>query len=150
MKLRTLTIMQPYAWWIVNGNRGEETGRRPTSYRGPFLVHAGQELWEGGLTPAKMATGVKDLMDRLHFGVVIGVVRLVDVIPDDAGKSVWILEDAHELTHRYASGKQNWWYYGVDELSRGDAPDLSDPFQIDMLRELRQLGFDPAEFAEAR
>ena len=130
MDLRTLTIHQPYAWWIIHG-RGEETGRSKTNYRGPFLVHAGLEFWMTGLQAVKQAMPEFSL-DAMYFGVVIGAVTLVDCHADplEPGKYLWTLEDPIELTHRDLSGSQGWWGTPATEY---------------LLRELEQQGYDPRE-----
>jgi hypothetical protein len=40
--VRVVTIRQPWAWAIVYGGKDVENRRWRTSYRGPLLIHAGQ------------------------------------------------------------------------------------------------------------
>ncbi len=44
LKMRALSIRQPWAWLIVNGYKNIENRSWRTNYRGPFLVHAGLKL----------------------------------------------------------------------------------------------------------
>lgn len=41
--MKALSILQPYAWLIVNGIKDVENRGWYTPYRGPFLVHAGKK-----------------------------------------------------------------------------------------------------------
>ena len=41
MKLRALTVRQPWAQWLVSGAKPTENRSWPTRYRGRLLVHAG-------------------------------------------------------------------------------------------------------------
>jgi ASCH domain len=41
--MRALSILQPWAWLIVNGHKDVENRTWPTRFRGEFLVHAGKK-----------------------------------------------------------------------------------------------------------
>lgn len=41
-----LSIMQPWAWLIVNGHKDIENRDWPTKFRGPIAIHAGKKLDE--------------------------------------------------------------------------------------------------------
>jgi hypothetical protein len=40
MKVRILSVKQPYAWLLVNGLKTIENRSFPTNYRGPLLINA--------------------------------------------------------------------------------------------------------------
>ena len=40
--MKALSILQPWAWLIVNGHKDIENRTWPTEYRGRFLVHTGK------------------------------------------------------------------------------------------------------------
>lgn len=42
--VKALSIMQPWAWLIVQGHKDIENRTWPTSYRGPVLIHTGKRL----------------------------------------------------------------------------------------------------------
>lgn len=46
--MKALSILQPYAWLIVNGIKDIENRTWRTGYRGPVLIHAGKNYpkWE--------------------------------------------------------------------------------------------------------
>lgn len=79
--MRVLTVRQPWAWAIVHGDKDVENRTRniAAAYRGPVAIHA-------GLTPARFDVNHSNLWrlpDRLFtYGVIIGVVDLVDVQHD--------------------------------------------------------------------
>lgn len=43
---KALSIMQPWAWLIVNGHKDIENRDWPTKYRGPVAIHAGKKVDE--------------------------------------------------------------------------------------------------------
>ena len=69
MEARGLTVREPYASYLVYGNKQYETRSRPTSYRGPVVIHAGKEMW--GLRLPKPP----------HLGCAIGIGELTDCVP---------------------------------------------------------------------
>jgi hypothetical protein len=81
--VRTLTIRQPWAEWIITGEKDVENRTWSTSHRRPLGIHAGRSvvaLREMGLDPAD-------------------VVELVDVVHDHPSR--WALEDCwHWLVRR--------------------------------------------------
>ncbi len=42
--LRALSILQPWAWLIVNGHKDIENRTWRMDYRGPLVIHAGKKL----------------------------------------------------------------------------------------------------------
>jgi hypothetical protein len=46
-----LTMHQPWAWAAIYGGKDVENRRRRTAYRGPLLIHAGQNAHGGGIVP---------------------------------------------------------------------------------------------------
>ena len=67
-----LTIRQPWAAMIVNGQKTVENRVWRTPHRGPLLIHAGGRLDRSG--PA--------LDDSVPLGAVVGIVDLVDIVRD--------------------------------------------------------------------
>lgn len=116
--MRALTIFQPWAWAVLHGDKRVENRRRPTSYRGPFLIHAGRRrsvkvhcaaaAWiehrTGLIVPAPWS---------LHFSGVVGQANLVKVITDSsspwfAGPVGWILADVRPLPFIPCRGYRGW------------------------------------------
>lgn len=43
LRMKYLTVRQPWAWLLVNGHKDIENRSWPTKYRGPLLIHAAQQ-----------------------------------------------------------------------------------------------------------
>lgn len=94
MRLKALSIRQPWAWLIVHGHKDIENRSWNTSFRGEFLIHA-----SAGMTPHEYIEaqqyaerrGVRDLpsfrdMQRERGGIV-GRAMLVDVLSPTTRRS---------------------------------------------------------------
>lgn len=46
--MKALSIQQPWAWLIVNGDKDIENRTWRTQFRGPFLIHASKKFDENG------------------------------------------------------------------------------------------------------
>ena len=73
--MKTLTIKQPWATLIMQGDKRFEFRSWQTKYRGDLLIHAGKGLDKEALKRLK-----KYLPDELPTGKILGKVRLVDCI----------------------------------------------------------------------
>lgn len=113
----TLTLTQPWASLVALGKKHVETRSWSTNYRGPLAIHAAKGWTEDDrIYAAGLARrGVLPRAD-LPRGCVIGLARLVDVVPtmiafglpqwseDEAefgdfsdGRFAWVLDDVVEL-----------------------------------------------------
>lgn len=84
--MKALTVQQPWAWAIIHGQKDVENRTQAWTYCGPLAIHAGMRLSERGcdLVPDLLDVTRPDLLTRyaeteLDYGVIIGVVDLVDV-----------------------------------------------------------------------
>lgn len=79
--MKCLSIYQPWAWAILHAGKDIENRGRPTSYRGPLLIHAAKSRNSyDGFTPRTWENEfgcVLPAWDDLAKGVIIGVVDLV-------------------------------------------------------------------------
>jgi hypothetical protein len=86
IKLKALSIRQPWSWLIVAGYKDIENRAWPTSFRGRIYVHSGKELDKVALLEfrlRKMKTFCcRDLPDdkQLVRGAIIGEVDIVDCV----------------------------------------------------------------------
>jgi len=134
--LKALTIDALWAWAIIWGPKRVENRSWRTSYRGPLVIHAGQNktrdaealafLRSQGLDPP-----VAECLEEFR-GCIIGVVDLVDIVPEKetqgfpfitevgryligsdpfaTGPQCWILEQPRALEIPIpATGKQGIW-----------------------------------------
>jgi hypothetical protein len=109
--LRAITVRQPWAGMIFGYDRGTDMSeflgmyvdpRKPienrpwkTPYRGPLLIHAGTQVDEGFLRSEVLTDHPSG-----QLGVVLGVVHLVAICPDDR-------QCGHELTWGW-EGQYHW------------------------------------------
>jgi hypothetical protein len=105
--LKTLSVRQPWAHFIMTGAKTIENRTWQHSHRGPLLIHAG--VSRAGLcgTAAWPCTYRVSYPDEaaLAFGCVLGVVDLVDIGPLEKvrhdpwaeGPWCWLLENPRRL-----------------------------------------------------
>lgn len=118
-----LSILQPWAWLIVNGHKDIENRTWSTHRRGRFLVHAGKKwgptqradlAWVGQHFPHI------ELPTEFELGGVVGEARLADCVWDS--RSPWffgpcglVLVDAKPLPFLPYRGQLGW--FRVPEVS---------------------------------
>lgn len=73
--MKVLTIMQPWASLIMQGNKMFEFRSWKTNYRGELLIHAGKSIDKEAMVRLK-----KYISTDMPFGKIIGKVNLVDCI----------------------------------------------------------------------
>jgi hypothetical protein len=117
--MKALSIMQPWAWLIVNGHKAIENRNWRCHYRGPVLIHAGKKLDKEPL---------QDLRDRWH--PVMGTMLANEIVAPDHLDCGGIVGEA-EI---------------VDCVERSDDPWFVGRFGI-VLRNARPLPFRPCKGA---
>lgn len=96
---RALSICQPWAWLVASGYKTIENRTWANSYRGPVVIHASSsgrhytpenDKLIQDLAHPKMLAELEDPrfqtdpdFDVFHFGALIGVAELVDILPLD-------------------------------------------------------------------
>lgn len=73
--MKVLTIKQPWATLIMQGDKRFEFRSWQTKYRGDLLIHAGK-----GIDKYAMKRLAKYLPDKIPLGKILGKVTLVDCI----------------------------------------------------------------------
>lgn len=115
--MKALTICQPYAHLIVNGDKLVENRDWPTRYRGRLLIHAGKsrEWLDDGEEQEYAEAGAP-----LVFGAVVGEAQLADVLHiariewgEYDAKYPWLREHGH--TH-------GPWCWVLQDVRRYDRP----------------------------
>jgi len=143
--MRALSLHQPWASGLAAGVKPEETRSWSTTYRGLVAIHAAKQ-WNrdqreaalrllpdfegftalGGTGMVAAATWVQD-PQAWPRGVVVGVGRLVDVVPIEQrtanpwgdftpGRFAWLFEDLRPLTKPWRlCGRQGLWTVGAGD-----------------------------------
>jgi hypothetical protein len=78
--MKALSVCQPWAWAIVHGVKTVENRWRPTSHRGPLVIHASRSRRYLGQDYTDLLPGLPP-WEQLDFGALVGVVEVVDCVP---------------------------------------------------------------------
>lgn len=112
--MKALSIQQPWASLIAGGFKDVENRSWPTTFRGPFLIHAGKREDVEGLMwlcnnweSVSMTRAGRDLLDRgvskrLPRGGIIGIAEITDCVqrsdsPWFGGPYGFIIANAREV-----------------------------------------------------
>ena len=127
--MKVLTIKQPWATLIMQGDKRFELRSWKTKYRGDLLIHAGK-----GIDKEAMERLVKYIPENMPTGKILGKVTLVDCIEcnknfkemclkenqDVYAKSTFVEKYAWQLDNVEvfdvpieAKGKLNLWEYDI-------------------------------------
>lgn len=88
--VKALSIMQPWAWLIVNGHKDVENRSWEAGYRGPLLIHAGKKLDREGMEYIREEHPEIALPAEFERGGVVGMAKLVGVVRWAPGSSTRI------------------------------------------------------------
>jgi len=88
---KVLTVRQPWAHLIIDGTKTVENRTWKTDYRGPIAIHAAASVCRETIEQFELDP------DELHFGAVIGIVELADIVtqhrsPFFTGPFGWVLK----------------------------------------------------------
>jgi hypothetical protein len=132
-----LSILQPYAWLIVNGHKDIENRSWPTGRRAPFLVHAGKRYSRADHVKAGMGLDlaygiVLPAFEAMPLGGIVGLAEITDCVRDHA--SPWKMPDSWGFVLRHGKplpftpwrGQLGWFDVPLDQLRLHEAePGLS-------------------------
>ena len=90
--MKTLTIKQPWATLIIQGDKRFEFRSWKTSYRGDLLIHAGK-----GIDKEAMKRLKKYIPEDMPLGKIIGKVKLVDCIKMSPEFKEMLLKENNEI-----------------------------------------------------
>lgn len=130
--MKAITISQPFASLIANGDKFVENRTWPTTYRGPLAIHAGKGTQylcreELALYPTGCIIAIVELvaciarndLEILKPNDTIESRRVVDIRNHryTEGPWCWILEDAKPILHVAINGKQGLWEWDAGEVA---------------------------------
>ncbi len=122
--MKAISIRQPWAWLVVNGQKDIENRTWATKYRGKVLVHAGghrvtKTEYEEFLERCRAAR-IKHFpaIDEFKRGGIVGSVEIVDCV--QKSRSRWffgpygfVLKNARQVQFKPKMGKLNIWEVGT-------------------------------------
>lgn len=95
--MRALSLLQPWAQLVVDGEKRIETRSWKTRYRGRLWIHAskrsdpvGRELAQGDIV-FREALG-REFWKCLPRGAIIGAAMLVDCVPTEQATAEWMAQ----------------------------------------------------------
>lgn len=128
--MKVISIKEPFATLIKNGNKHIETRSWKTNYRGELFIHANsKKITKKDLTNNVVLNIIKDL--DMNYGNIICRCNLVDCVYMDEkfiekvfkdqveyncglyeiGRYAWILEDVEPIFPIPAKGRLNIWNF---------------------------------------
>lgn len=123
--MKALSIMQPWAWLIVNGHKSVENRTWNTGYRGPLLIHAGKKLDREGWHWVRQTFPNLRLPERFDMGGIVGralLERVVTELPGDPwffGPYGFLLRNVIPLPFRPCKGQLGFF----DVVNGGQVPE---------------------------
>lgn len=110
--MKALTVQQPWAWAIIHGGKTVENRTQQWTYRGTLAIHAGARWsYSGSISglvwnawnPAAVPSRPLD-PKAFDFGLILGVVDLVDCHPDAGccrpwGESAYVEHGGRQRRH---------------------------------------------------
>ena len=106
--MKALTIKQPWATLIMQGNKRFEFRSWQTKYRGDLLIHAGK-----GIDKEAMKRLSKYLPEELPLGKILGKVKLVDCIKMSPEFKEMLLKENDDI-YTDSSFKENFGWQVTD------------------------------------
>ena len=124
--MRGFTVYQPWANFIITGEKKIETRPRKTNIRGTVFIHAGKKYVEAGLNSTLISSN-----EPYELGAIIGTVDIVDCVRVEEvrskiseielalgdytdGRYGWVLENLVKFDVPIpAKGKQGWWNFEI-------------------------------------
>lgn len=87
---KALSIMQPWAWLIVNRRKAIENRDWPTKFRGPVCIHAGKkhdadalsDVLDGAHPVTGLSASFGLTLAEMKTGGIVGVADVVDCISE--------------------------------------------------------------------
>lgn len=78
--VRALAIQQPFAWLIAAGFKDIENRDWPTNFRGPVLIHASKQMYDGFEDAHRWDWPLIERPCDFDMGGIIGEAEIVDCV----------------------------------------------------------------------
>jgi hypothetical protein len=140
--IKALSIMQPWAWLIVNRHKAIENRDWPTRFRGPVAIHAGKKVdlpaameVTNGIHPVTGEISAIEAPDRWQTGGIVGVADIVDCVtsavsPWFVGRYGFVLANQRPVDFIPVRGELGFfdWRKNVVTSKEASAPDQRSMF----------------------
>lgn len=101
--MKVLTIKQPWATLIINGDKRFEFRSWRTNYRGELLIHAGKSVDKDAMKRLN-----KYLKNEIPLGKIIGKVNITDCIELDEKLKEELLKENRDIYKNSKIGEYGW------------------------------------------
>lgn len=128
MKVKVLTVKQPWASLIVQGLKDIENRTWKTYFRGRVFIHASlkpvKEGWEALTDKQRLELPAEPEMNRLSYGSIIGSVEIVDCVMNhpsvwaEQGVYHWVLANPilFDKSIENVKGRLGLWDYEMEDV----------------------------------
>lgn len=130
--MKVISIKEPFATLIMNGNKKIETRSWKTTYRGELYIHASGKSLAKEFLDDNIIDLIKDM--NMNYGNIICKGNLVDCVYMDekfitkikenkmeyvcgrykVGRYAWIFDSVESISPIAAKGKLNIWNYDIE------------------------------------
>lgn len=130
--MKVISIKEPFATLIMNGNKKIETRSWKTTYRGELYIHASGKSLAKEFLDDNIIDLIKDM--NMNYGNIICKGNLVDCVYMDeefitkikenkmeyvcgrykVGRYAWIFDNIESISPIAAKGKLNIWNYDIE------------------------------------
>lgn len=121
--MKTLSILQPWAWLIAQGHKDIENRKWSTPFRGPFLIHAGKGFDRYGYQEIRHSFPNIEMPDLNDFerGGIVGYAEIINCVEES--RSPWFngpygfaIRSSRPLAFTPWRGQLGWFEVPVGEL----------------------------------
>ena len=112
--IRGLSIRQPWASLIAEGNKRIETRSWSTTHRGLVAIHASKAFPKDALRFAQEERALGRIPPRIPRGAIVAVARIGNVIGTD--EAAWQISGLERHLGDYSDGRYAWYLEDVRAL----------------------------------
>lgn len=119
--MKALSILQPWAWLIVHGQKDIENRDWATKFRGRFIVHAGKKWGREQRDDLDFVRGQFPelvLPDSFDLGGIVGAATIVDCVSESSsrwfrGRYGFVLKDGVPLPNEFIPWKGKLGFFDI-------------------------------------
>lgn len=104
--MKTLTLTQPWASLVVDGDKQIETRSWKTDYRGPLAIHASKSMTQDAWDVVAALRQRNRIIDTKERGMILGLVDLVGCV--EITNAIYRLSTNSDVQLRWPSSDRIW------------------------------------------